>query len=288
MGVAINIKRKIGILAGILVIAVSIPTIAVTASNSEGVNVCVDWETKQVKFSKYWEECPAKHTQITLGARGETGPQGEVGPQGPAGPAGADGSRGPRGASGESGGSSYPWGDEGTCYQKLQAALNSGYNMIFRIDRGIFEDATSCEVNKILDVRAPITYRETPFAFVSEVEFQSDDGATDAEYSVWGEATYMITIGNWESLSALEFYGSEYGYCSRYNNEYLIDLGGGSYLGTFEYFYDYDEAFVTIDVGIKVNGRCATNPHIFPDIKIYEEPSLIAQFRPSLLERWGW
>lgn len=44
-----NLLKNIGVLAGILVLAVSIPTIAVTATNSEGVNVCVDWETKQVK-----------------------------------------------------------------------------------------------------------------------------------------------------------------------------------------------------------------------------------------------
>ena len=95
-----TLHKIIGLLTGALVLGLSIPTLAVSTSSSAGVEVCVDWDTKEIKFSKYWEVCPPRHATLILGADGEPGPQGEVGPQGPA---GADGARGPRGLPGVGG-----------------------------------------------------------------------------------------------------------------------------------------------------------------------------------------
>jgi hypothetical protein len=52
-------------------IAVPVSVSAVTQRASE-INVCVDWTTKEIKYSKYWEKCPAKHTSLTLGSEGSS------------------------------------------------------------------------------------------------------------------------------------------------------------------------------------------------------------------------
>ena len=99
-------------------IAVPVSVSAVTQRASE-INVCVDWDTKEVKYSKYWEKCPARHTTMTLGSEGPTGPAGAdgrdgrdglngsggsgVGPQGPAGAKGDTGLQGYQGAQGPAG-----------------------------------------------------------------------------------------------------------------------------------------------------------------------------------------
>ena len=102
LGVEINLRKNIGILAGVLVLGMSIPTLAASTATGDGITVCVDWTTKEVKYSKYWEKCPSKTTAIELGTVGTVGPQGETGPAGavgPAGPAGASGSSGSSGSS---------------------------------------------------------------------------------------------------------------------------------------------------------------------------------------------
>lgn len=71
---------------------------AVSAPEQSSVTVCVDWATKELKYSKFWKKCPPKMTALEIGG-GAEGPQG---PQGPAGPAGQIGPVGPAGASGSS------------------------------------------------------------------------------------------------------------------------------------------------------------------------------------------
>ena len=52
-------------------IAVPVSVSAVTQKASQ-VDVCVDWDTKEIKYSKFWEKCPAKHTTMTLGSEGSS------------------------------------------------------------------------------------------------------------------------------------------------------------------------------------------------------------------------
>jgi len=52
-------------------IAVPVSVSAVTQRASE-INVCVDWTTKEIKYSKFWEKCPAKHTAMSLGSEGSS------------------------------------------------------------------------------------------------------------------------------------------------------------------------------------------------------------------------
>jgi hypothetical protein len=52
-------------------IAVPVSVSAVTQKSSE-INLCVDWVTKEIKYSKYWEKCPARHTAMTMGSEGSS------------------------------------------------------------------------------------------------------------------------------------------------------------------------------------------------------------------------
>ena len=66
--------------------------------------VCIEWESKELTFSKFWEQCPSRTAQYSVkGATGEQGPQGERGPAGPRGASGATGSTGPSGPQGPQG-----------------------------------------------------------------------------------------------------------------------------------------------------------------------------------------
>ena len=62
--------------------------------SSQQIMVCVSWDTKEIKYSKYWRFCPSKHASVMLGLEG---PKGERGAPGPGGPTGATGARGPSG-----------------------------------------------------------------------------------------------------------------------------------------------------------------------------------------------
>ena len=78
-------------------------------------NVCVEWSSKEVTYSRFWEQCPENTTTYTfVGQAGESAydialENGFVGSEsewleslkGPAGPRGSSGGRGPAGADGQ-------------------------------------------------------------------------------------------------------------------------------------------------------------------------------------------
>lgn len=84
----------ISVLASLLVIVLPTTNFA-SAESTAGTSLCVDWQTKQIKFSKDWAKCPSKSSPLNLenigaiGPKGEPGPAGAVGPIGPAGPSGS-------------------------------------------------------------------------------------------------------------------------------------------------------------------------------------------------------
>jgi hypothetical protein len=98
IGGILNLRNNIGALATALVVGLSIPTLAASSSSDDAVTLCVDWDTKQVRFSKYWDKCPSRTTPLDLGLVGPEGPQGVQGPEGPQGEQGPAGASGPRGA----------------------------------------------------------------------------------------------------------------------------------------------------------------------------------------------
>ena len=52
-------------------VAVPVSVSAVTQRASE-INVCVDRVTKEIKYSKLWNNCPARHTAMTMGSEGSS------------------------------------------------------------------------------------------------------------------------------------------------------------------------------------------------------------------------
>jgi hypothetical protein len=103
-------------------IAVPVSVSAVTQKSSE-INVCVDWTTKEIKYSKLWNKCPAKHTSMTLGSEGSSAYEiavanGFVGTVDEwltslEGADGADGARGRAGSDGSGGSGAGPQGETG-------------------------------------------------------------------------------------------------------------------------------------------------------------------------------
>lgn len=60
------------------------PALAESDTTDEQVRVCVDWQTKDLMYSKYWEECPSKTAPMLLGQKGERGSEilsGETDPE---------------------------------------------------------------------------------------------------------------------------------------------------------------------------------------------------------------
>jgi hypothetical protein len=103
-------------------IAVPVSVSAVTQKSSE-INLCVDWVTKEIKYSKYWEKCPARHTAMTMGSEGSSAYEiavanGFVGTVDEwltslEGADGADGARGRAGSDGSGGSGAGPQGETG-------------------------------------------------------------------------------------------------------------------------------------------------------------------------------
>lgn len=65
-----SIIASVGIFFGGAALA---PALADTEAELEQVRVCVDWETKDLMYSKYWDECPSKTATMLLGQKGERG-----------------------------------------------------------------------------------------------------------------------------------------------------------------------------------------------------------------------
>lgn len=108
-----------------IVLGVGIPALsfAETPPQNRETTVCVDWDTKELRFSKYWEKCPPRHASMVLGGaksaydlavefgfvgsveewldslKGAPGIAGQ-GSRGPSGPVGPTGAQGPKGDSG--------------------------------------------------------------------------------------------------------------------------------------------------------------------------------------------
>lgn len=315
MGKLPNAAKNIGVIAVVLVIGMAIPSIATSNSLGEQITVCVDWNTKQVTYSKYWERCPAKTTAVQLGTVGPAGPKGEIGESAydlavANGFLGTEsqwlsslkGVRGPRGAQGTSSEDSYPWGTEGTCYQKLQAALNSGYRMMYREDREAFEADTRCEVDQIRDERTIEHFRSSGLPVITDWDFVGIEGAWGGdEGGLSYVSDFKITIANEVSGSA-----SLYGFCGSYGSDsaLLIPLGNGEYLGSFFTHVGSQTLSTNLTIGfITRGGECYQFGPVLSQglsVEVYEDPSTI-HFRlqnhddevlqaayAELYELWGW
>ena len=84
------------------------PLAANVDATSQEIGVCIDWETKNLRYSKHWNSCPNRHQNLTIGLQGPRGDAGLMGPRGPRGETGAKGAKGDEGAPGPSGSTPAP------------------------------------------------------------------------------------------------------------------------------------------------------------------------------------
>jgi hypothetical protein len=271
----------------------AVATIDASSTKGDQLMVCVDWTTKEIKYSKNWETCPSKHQNIMLGLEG---PQGETGPQGPRGYSGS-GSAGPAGAT------TSLWDSLSTCYQKLQAALQAGFIMAYKVDRDDFELATGCVVEDIKDTVRTQSYVNKGLPTITDWELVSVNEPTEGEgYCVGatcisqagGWATYKLTIANSDALSAvtdnMTGLKANAGYCvGRFSGEYMQPLGNDQFLARFGYQVSEQWAYVELELRFKhySYSECQELDLLRPAITVYEEPSKL-DVNSDYLASWGW
>jgi hypothetical protein len=198
----------------------AVETIDASSTKGDQLMVCVDWTTKEIKYSKNWETCPSKHQNIMLGLEG---PQGETGAQGP------------RGYSGSSGSSTTMWNSLSTCYQKLQVALQAGFIMPLKTDRDFFEASTGCIVE---DVRADgkVAIAESMgVPYISDwalipVSLRGGGDGFLVNTLEFADVKYRITIANQDALSAAN---GDYRFCLYDENEPYarnVSSAGGAFV----------------------------------------------------------
>ena len=262
----------------------AVATIDASSTKGDQLMVCVDWTTKEIKYSKYWETCPSKHQNILLGVEG---PQGEAGPQGP------------RGFSGSSGSSPNLWASLPDCYSKLQTALEAGLLMAKKSDRTFFESVTGCIVEEISNTGRAEIAAAAGFPYISDFSFSSwtDSGGGEGGDSPFITAETMIanfnlTVENGDALSSLN---SNFKLCNSdpSNAGALTHLGGKNYTlraGVRADNYSLTTAFTL--------GYWLWNPGACIPLTVYGgAQEIVIHFDPALatpvefdekIAGWGW
>lgn len=276
------------------------------SANTSDVMVCVDWVTKEVKFSKYWEECPSKHAELILGTQG---PQGEQGSQGERGPSG------PRGARGPSGATTSLWDSLPTCYTKLRAAIDVGLLMALKSDRDYFEGVTGCVVEKIRDESEMSLYENMGYPYISDWEYVGPafggDGGAFLGFDTYASqaGTFNFTIENGDALSAVN---DAFRFCFRNylgQPKQLRHLGGKIYTSDNVSLYATPLEFTAkITLGYQIDewnwGECthfnyfeevsdievdnARDAHSVHGIVIHLDPATAPATFANFKSYWGW
>ena len=68
-------KKTRYLLSGLAAIALAfavVPAVAENVSSERGLRVCVDWDTKNVRYSGSWDTCPSRTAEIFLQTSGQT------------------------------------------------------------------------------------------------------------------------------------------------------------------------------------------------------------------------
>lgn len=193
-----GMNKTAGLVAGALLVGLAIPSLASSTTDAgQQITACVDWQTKEIKYSKNWTKCPAKTSPLTLGAIGPAGPKGEAGP---AGPQGLMGPAGPSGNAGSGVSAKDAWDSMEDCNQKLNLALAAGYLMATKRDRSNFEKDTGCLVERVFPTFRNSVYQNMNLPYIARWEFVSFNGVTEGEgafgvyYYGAGLARYEVTV----------------------------------------------------------------------------------------------
>jgi hypothetical protein len=183
-------------IALVAVFGFSLPSLAEAFSTPTGevqVRVCVNNETKLVRYFNKREKCPANSRELLLNQQGRPG---------------ADGSNGSAGANGND---IYR-----NCFQKREAAISAGAILASKRDREFFERQTGCVVEDIKDEEFISVLLGAGLPVITDWELVSVDiiraggGAYIRDTFLGGSGTYRVTIGNYDVLS---YGGGQYTFC---------------------------------------------------------------------------
>lgn len=199
-------KHRFLTIAVIAALGFSMPALAEVFSSSIGedqVRVCVNKESKLVRYFNKRDKCPANSRELVLNKQGRPG---------------VAGSRGPVGANGND---MYR-----NCFQKREAAIAAGSILASKKDRKFFERQTGCIVENIKDEEFISILSASGIPVVTDWNLVAVDiiraggGAFNWEYAGTGSATYVVKIGNYDAISDG---GGEFTFClpqSYQNNNY--------------------------------------------------------------------
>lgn len=264
--------------------------------SSQQIMVCVSWDTKEIKYSKYWRFCPSKHASVMLGLEG---PKGERGAPGPGGPTGATGARGP------SGNTTSLWDSLRTCNQRLQTAVKTGYQIHLKKDRDAFESTSGCIVESpesTLDASKQSIYSNLGFPYISHIELVSIGEAIEGD-SIMGvdsegrRATISMTISNADALSAFTSSSNSYRHCVLIGDDLTgkatlnMSSGGLATAVVSISSVDAQELKLSLKLGYQrfnFTSTCESYP-VFsgePDLVYYADPSVWPN--NSMKAYWGW
>ena len=175
------------------------------------VALCVDWATKQVRYSSSWQgKCPNRMFPLVLSEQGPAGPTGPQGATGATGPQGATGATGPRGAAGSSGGagglasdlSQSPVLDQieiqiasAACEDKWRALNNLTMPFSYPVDT---YDQRVADPQYLLDLvgsNCPNPFTPDHKPRVSSVSYVSVSPVYRSDFWLYGQQAYQRPLG---------------------------------------------------------------------------------------------
>ena len=263
-------------IALIAALGFSMPALAevfTTPNGDSQVRVCVNKDTKLVRYFSKRNTCPANSTELVLNKQGLPG---------------ADGSSGPAGVNGND---IYR-----NCFQKREAAIAAGAILASKRDRDFFEKQTGCVVENIRDEEfiqvltgsgIPVV---TEWSIVSVDIIRSGGGAFNWEYAGTGTITYQVKIGNYDAISSG---GGQFTYClpQSYPNDFytwtrnfnlFTQVQGDTYLVDTSLTTNPTKLVAPMTLGFATGRTCSVimQPNTGP-FEIHVDPE-------SVLEQYSW
>lgn len=217
-------------IALVAVFGFSLPSLAEAFSTPTGevqVRVCVNNETKLVRYFNKREKCPANSRELLLNQQGRPG---------------ADGSNGSAGANGND---IYR-----NCFQKREAAISAGANLASKGDREFFERQTGCIVEDIKDEEFISVLLRAGLPVITDWELVSVDivraggGSYIRDTYNSGSGIYRVTIGNYDALS---FGGGQFTFCYPLGYEDTTNL----WTQSFRLFTQIENEIFEVEAGIE-------------------------------------
>lgn len=265
--------RLIASFVAAVALGISIPAFGESLTNPSGeqqVRVCVNKDTKTVKYFKKRQQCPANSTELLLNKKGNQGVQGVPG------------------RSGSNAADFFT-----NCFQKRGAAIASGAYLTTKSDRNAFERETGCKVEEVRDEIGIQVNSASGMPVIADWEITSIGEISEItrqhgfESARIGAVNVQVEIANFDAVSEL---GGSMSLCLFGGTETTLTQVSGSLFEGTSLLYSYPNAlYMQIGLGFEKSRRYGTNCNWFPNgvmHTIYVDPRNV----PSEYVRagWGW